>query len=46
MTYASWRFIDEAIKQHQRDLAAARARSMRGKECPIQRPMCDRWPVK
>lgn len=43
---ASRRFVTEAIKQHQRDMEAARQRSMRGKECPIQRPMCDRWPVK
>lgn len=43
---ASRRFVTEAIKQHTRDLEAARLRAMRGKECPIQRPMCDRWPVK
>jgi hypothetical protein len=42
---ASRRFVTEAIKQHQRDMEVARERSMRGKECPIQRPMCDRWPV-
>lgn len=45
-TDASRRFVVEAIKQHARDREAARRRSMRGKECPIQRPMFDKWPVK
>jgi hypothetical protein len=45
-TDASRRFVVEATKQQARDKEAARRRSMRGTECPIQRPMFDRRPAK
>ncbi len=42
----SRRFILKVMRENEAAWDKRKAFEMRGKHCPIQRPMCDRWPVK
>lgn len=42
---ASRRFVTAALRRQSEERAKSKAHSMRGKECPIQRPMFDAWPT-